>query len=111
MNSNIWYQELGCTPGSCHTALHAATTTVTDYCCHLQRAARIAVTNASLSTSSSTGIIYPTLTRMNYTEWSFVMKVNLQVAGLWDVIEDGDGDYHNDRAILTAILRAMPLEM
>jgi hypothetical protein len=48
---------------------------------------------------------------MNYTEWSFVMKVNLQVAGLWDVIEDGDGDYHNDRAILTAILRAMPLEM
>jgi hypothetical protein len=32
--------------------------------------------------SSSAGIIYPTLTRTNYTEWSLVMKVNLQAAGL-----------------------------
>jgi hypothetical protein len=27
--------------------------------------------------SSSAGIVYPTLTRTNYTEWSLVMKVNL----------------------------------
>jgi hypothetical protein len=47
--------------------------------------------------------------RMNYTKWSLVMKVNLQAARLWDVIEDDD--YHDDRAALTAILRAMPLEM
>jgi hypothetical protein len=32
--------------------------------------------------SSSAGIVYPTLTRTNYTEWSLVMKVNLQTAGL-----------------------------
>jgi hypothetical protein len=32
--------------------------------------------------SSSAGIVYPTLTRMNYTEWSLVMQVNLQAARL-----------------------------
>jgi hypothetical protein len=46
--------------------------------------------------SSSAGIVYPTLTRTNYTEWSLVMKVNLQAAGLWDVIESSDGDYRDD---------------
>jgi hypothetical protein len=61
--------------------------------------------------SSSAGIAYPTLMRTNYTEWSLVMKVNLQAVRLWDVIEDGDGDYCNDRAALAAILRAVPLEM
>jgi hypothetical protein len=60
---------------------------------------------------SSAGIVYPTLTRTNYTEWSLVMKVNLQATGLWDVIESGDGDYRDDRTALAAILRAMPLEM
>jgi hypothetical protein len=46
-----------------------------------------------------------------YTEWSLVMKVNLQATGLWDVIESGDGDYRDDRTALAAILRAVPLEM
>ncbi len=45
--------------------------------------------------------------RTNYTEWSLVMKVNLQAAGLWDFIEDGDGNYRDDRAALAAV----PLEM
>jgi hypothetical protein len=35
------------------------------------------------------------LMRMNYTKWSLVMKVNLQAARLWDVIESGDGDYRS----------------
>jgi hypothetical protein len=35
------------------------------------------------------------LMRMNYTKWSLVMKVNLQAAGLWDVIKSGDGDYRS----------------
>jgi hypothetical protein len=35
---------------------------------------------------SSLSIVYPTLTRTNYTEWSLVIKVNLQAEGLWDVI-------------------------
>jgi hypothetical protein len=31
---------------------------------------------------SPANIVYPTLTKMNYTEWSLVMKVNLQAVGL-----------------------------
>jgi hypothetical protein len=49
--------------------------------------------------------------RTNYTEWSLVMKVNLQAAGHWDVIESGNGDYRDDRTALATILRAVPLEM
>jgi hypothetical protein len=36
---------------------------------------------------SSTVIIYPTLTRTNYAEWSLVMHVNLQAAELWEAIK------------------------
>jgi hypothetical protein len=39
------------------------------------------------------------------------MKVNLQAAGLWDVIESGADDYRDDRTALAAILRAVPPEM
>jgi hypothetical protein len=39
------------------------------------------------------------------------MKVNLQAARLWDVIESGDGDYRDDRTALAAIICAVPLEM
>jgi hypothetical protein len=60
---------------------------------------------------SSASIVYPTLMRTNYTEWSLVMKVNLQAAGLWDVIEDGDGDYRDDRATIATILHVVQLEM
>jgi hypothetical protein len=48
---------------------------------------------------------------MNYTEWSLVMKVNLQAVGLWDVIEPGDDDYRDDRITLAAILCVVPSEM
>jgi hypothetical protein len=56
-------------------------------------------------------IVYPTLTHSNYTEWSLVMKVNLQVARLWDAIEYGDGDYRDERSALAAILQVVPVEM
>jgi hypothetical protein len=49
--------------------------------------------------------------RTNYTEWSLVMKVNLQVAGLWDVIKSDASEYHEDRSALAALLRAVPTEM
>jgi hypothetical protein len=39
------------------------------------------------------------------------MKVNLQAAGLWDVIESGADDYRDDRTALAAILRAVPPKM
>jgi hypothetical protein len=42
------------------------------------------------------GIAYSMLTRTNYTEWSSVMRVNLQVAGLWEAVQYGGVDYHDD---------------
>lgn len=60
---------------------------------------------------STSGIVYPVLTRSDYTDWSLVMRVNLQAVGLWEVIETGDGDYRDDRNALAALLRAVPQEM
>jgi uncharacterized membrane protein YgcG len=60
---------------------------------------------------ASVSIVYPVLTRTNYSEWSLVMRVNLQAAGLWDAIHKGAGDYRDDRNALAALLRAVPPEM
>jgi hypothetical protein len=51
------------------------------------------------------------LTRTNYSDWALVMRVQLQGQGRWEVVEDGIGDYHDDREALGAILRAVPPEM
>jgi hypothetical protein len=45
---------------------------------------------------ASSNIVYPMLTRSNYTEWSLVMMVNLQMTILWDVVESDIGDYRED---------------
>jgi hypothetical protein len=60
---------------------------------------------------STAGIVYPMLTRMNYTEWSAVMHVNLQAAELWKAVWYGSVEYHDDRHALAALLRAVPAEM
>jgi hypothetical protein len=60
---------------------------------------------------SSAGIVFLTLTRTNYAEWSLVMRVNLQAAGLWDAIEYGTADYREDHSALAALLRAVPEDM
>jgi hypothetical protein len=60
---------------------------------------------------STAGIVYPMLTRTNYTEWSLVMHVNLQVAGLWEAVRHAGVEYHDDRLTLAALLRAVPAEM
>jgi hypothetical protein len=39
------------------------------------------------------------------------MKLKLQARDLWDVIEYGDGDFHDDRTALDAICSAVPSEM
>jgi transposase InsO family protein len=54
---------------------------------------------------------YPTLTRSNYAEWAMVMRVQLQAAHLWDVIEYGADEDGDDRAALAALLRAVPPEL
>jgi hypothetical protein len=55
---------------------------------------------------SMAGLIYPMLTCTNYTEWSAVMHVNLQVADLWEAIEYGGVEYRDDRLTLMALLQA-----
>ncbi|BAH94919.1 Os10g0459550 [Oryza sativa Japonica Group] len=56
-------------------------------------------------------VVYPMLTRTNYTDWALVMRVNLQAQGLWSAIEPGYAEYQDDRMALSAILRAVPPEM
>jgi hypothetical protein len=60
---------------------------------------------------ASASIIYHILTRTNYSEWAMVMRVNLQVAGLWDAINKGSRDYRDDQNALAALLWAVPPEM
>jgi hypothetical protein len=60
---------------------------------------------------ATAAILYPVLTHTNYSEFALVMRVNLQAAGLWDVINKGDNDYHDDMNALAALLCAVPQEM
>jgi hypothetical protein len=61
--------------------------------------------------AGSASLTYPVLTRTNYTEWSLVMRVNLQAAGLWEIVSTGEGEYRDDHSALAAILHAVPVEM
>jgi hypothetical protein len=38
------------------------------------------------------GSSYPTLTKMNYSDWALLMKVKLKARGLWAAVEPGGGD-------------------
>ena len=55
--------------------------------------------------------VFPTLTRSNYGSWSLLMRAILQTRGLWDAVTTGIADYHDDRTVLEAVLRAVPEEM
>lgn len=39
------------------------------------------------------------------------MKVKMQAQQLWDAVEYGDADFHNDRRVFEALLVAVPPEM
>ncbi|RLM61813.1 retrotransposon protein, putative, Ty1-copia sub-class [Panicum miliaceum] len=54
---------------------------------------------------------WPMLTKTNYTEWSSVIMVKLQVRQMWDVVRYGDVDRHEDRRVLEALLAAFSMEM
>jgi hypothetical protein len=58
-----------------------------------------------------TGSQWPTLTRTNYADWAVLMRVQLQVHGLWDAVNEDECDEHEDRAALSALLRAVPPEL
>ncbi|CAO2193121.1 unnamed protein product [Urochloa humidicola] len=54
---------------------------------------------------------WPMLTKDNYIEWSSVMKVKLRVRQLWDAVDTGDVDAHEDQRALEALLAAVPMDM
>jgi hypothetical protein len=39
------------------------------------------------------GSCYPTLTKMNYSNWTLLMKVKLKATGLLSVVESDGGDH------------------
>jgi hypothetical protein len=51
------------------------------------------------------------LTKMNYIEWTLIMKIKLQARNLWEAIEPGDVTLQEDRMALDAITSAVPQEM
>jgi hypothetical protein len=54
---------------------------------------------------------WPQLTKTNYVEWSLRMKLKLQARDLWDVIENDNDDFRDDRTALDAICSAVPSKM
>jgi hypothetical protein len=60
---------------------------------------------------SMTGIVYPMLMRTNYNEWSAVVCMNLQAAGLWEAVQYGGVEYHGDHHALALLLRAVLADM
>ena len=56
---------------------------------------------------------YPVLTKTNYNDWAFLMKIKLEAKCLWDAIEPSGVaiEHHVDRMALDAICSAVPSEM
>jgi uncharacterized membrane protein YgcG len=54
---------------------------------------------------------YPILTKMNYNEWSLLMKIKLEVRSLWAAVDKGDAEFQVDRMALDAICNAVPADM
>ncbi|KAM0873258.1 hypothetical protein ACQ4PT_038185 [Festuca glaucescens] len=57
------------------------------------------------------GAGWPTLTKPNCVEWAAVMKIRLQVRHMWEAVQYGDVDHHEDRRALDALIAAVPPEM
>jgi hypothetical protein len=54
---------------------------------------------------------WPTLTKINYVEWTAVMRVRLQVRHMWGAVRYSDVDYYEDRRALDARIAVVPPEM
>jgi hypothetical protein len=46
---------------------------------------------------------YPILMKMNYNEWSLLMKIKPEAQSLWGVVNKGDAEFHVNRMALNAI--------
>jgi hypothetical protein len=55
--------------------------------------------------------VYPLLTKINYSEWSMLMKVKLKARGLWVTVDKGGIDPQEDMMALDALVSALPPEM
>jgi hypothetical protein len=59
----------------------------------------------------SGGSSYPTLTKTNYSDWALLMKVKLKARALWDAIQQGGVDSHEEMMVLDVLCSAVPPEM
>jgi hypothetical protein len=57
------------------------------------------------------GSSYPTLTKINYSDWALLMMVKLKARGLWSAVEPGGGDEQEDMMALDILSNAVPTEM
>jgi hypothetical protein len=56
------------------------------------------------------GMMFPVLTKNNYTEWAMLMRVKLKARGLWVTLEKGEANPHEDMMAMDALLSAVPPE-
>jgi len=71
----------------------------------------------SPASSSSAGVkenslMWPMLTRSNYTQWAMLMQCNYEAMEIWYVIEPGTNPKRaHDRQALSALMRSVPEDM
>ena len=69
------------------------------------------------NSSSSGGVkesslMWPMLTRDNYTEWEMLMQCNYEALEIWGVIDPGTNVKRaQDRQAMSALVRSVPKEM
>jgi hypothetical protein len=57
-------------------------------------------------------LMWPLLTRDNYSEWAMLMQCNFEALEIWDVISPGINPKRaHDRQAMSALLRSVPKEM
>ena len=56
------------------------------------------------------GTSWPTLTRINYGEWSVIMKVKLRARRLWNVVDKDTDNKEDDMSALETILTVVSTE-
>jgi transposase InsO family protein len=57
-------------------------------------------------------LLWPMLTRTNYSEWAMLMQCNYEALEIWEVIDPGTNPKRSqDRQAMSALLRSVPKEM
>jgi len=63
--------------------------------------------------AKDSSLMWPMLSRSNYTEWAMLMQCNYEAMEIWDVIDPGGAGMKRaqDRQAMSALLRSVPKEM